>query len=642
MKIYSSALASPEISGGTQTPIRDVTGRATAYSTNGTGLPSPYGTSSIVKPGASQPQLNSSGQYIDTTTGLPSHGTYTNASGQQQFFSNGKQVANAADVGIQNQDFSVSKTQKNPLISGAIDNLQSQASTTGNLLSKSVADYLAEAGRVNSQASGQLATDQAAYDPTGTINRLNTDSASQADALNANNRSYATNQNAVLDSVGDTARTYQTGANASLVGLEKNNATTAADLQKNNADYTQNQNQVQGDIAANNTAYSQTVADRLTKLQTDLDAQNQQYETAAQAVADRSYAAAQKNTDLYHLTSGTPTSGSGALDNRAMMDYNNINTPLQADLANRRYQQVNQLDAAHSAADATNYGDLMSQYAGQSALNSDFANRGISLAQYIQGLNSGNYNAENSTLSNVNQSQLGVENAQSALNSDLAGRTADTAKYLATTDANTAAQIQNLRTATAGMSRAAAATYLQQLAVPAQVAQQILSGAIGNESAIQGLDERANAYTFNTPYDTSRVPASPGFSAATPRSYAPRPGNNTGTSGNRNYAPNTPQGSPAEQPIGQPPAAPQGSTPRTYASTSGVQQPDASALTDLGDGTFSDSSTGNVYRPDGNTGRWILVSMPNNSSGTGYTGGGDAGYSYSPNMDAQDEEAVYQ
>lgn len=536
MKIYSSTFTSPELSGGTQTPIRDITGRVTGYSSNGTGLASPNGTASTTKTTKPKPLQNASGQFIDTTTGLPYHGTYTDEAGRQQFFSNGAQVNNAADVGIQNQDFSVSKTQKNPVISGAIDNLQSQASTSGNLLSKSVADYLAEAGRVNAQSKDQLTQDQAALNPDVTINRLNNDVSSQADALNANNRTYETGQRAALGTVGDAARSYQTGVTGSLASLEGGSALTADALRKNNADYAANQNQVQGDVAANNTAYSQTVADRLTKLQSDLDAQNQQYETAAQAVADSSYAAAQKNNDLYHLTSGTPRSGSGALDNRAIRNYNDINTPLQAQLADRRYQQVNQLDTAHAGADATNYGNLMSQYAGESALNSDVANRGISLEQYLQGLGTQNYSAEQAALSNVNQSRLGTANAQSALNSDIAGRNADTTKYLATTDANTAAQIQSLRTATAGMSRAAAATYLQQLAVPAQVAQQILSGAIGNESAIQGLDERANAYTFNTPYDTSRVPASPGFSANLPRSYAPTTGSGT-AGGNRSYSP---------------------------------------------------------------------------------------------------------
>lgn len=535
MKIYSglntgySSLDTPQVSGNIQTPVKDLTGRITSYSTNGTGLPTTP-TTAPIKSSRVKPQLNSTGQYIDTTTGLPYHGSYVDDSGRSQYFSNGQQVNNAADVGIQKQDFSVSRTAKNPTITGAIDSLQSGAAANTGLMSKSFNDYLNQSNQVNADAKTQLAKDQAAYDPSQTINRLNTDSASQADALLANNRNYESGQNKILNDVGNTTRSYTGNLTDFLGGLEKNTALTADQLRQNNADYAANQNSVQGDVAGHNKTYSTTVADRLNKLQSDFTAQNAQYESASQAVADRAYSAAQKSNDLYQLTTGTPTSASGALDNRRMTAYANINVPLQQQLADRRYQQVNQLDAAHAAADQSNYGNLMQQYAGRSALNSDLANRGVSLDQYLQGLYGQNYGAETSTASALNNANLNLSQLGAGLNTDIANRNADTAKYLATTDANTAAQIQSLRTQTAGMSRAAAAQYLQQLAVPAQIAQQILGSDVANQSAIQGLDERANAYTFNTPYDTSRVPASPGFSAVAPRSYMPVAGN-TATSG---------------------------------------------------------------------------------------------------------------
>lgn len=610
MKLYS-ALDTPALSGETQTPIKDLTGRITGYSTNGTGIAPLYGAGSPLKSSRVKPQQDSSGKWIDTSTGLPYHGSYVDASGRPTYYSNGQQVNNAADVGIQNQAFSVSRTPKNPAISGAIDNLQSEAGANTGLMSKSFNDYLTESNRVNTDAKSQLAKDQAAYDTSGTENRLNSDVASQSNALLANNRNYDLGQNQILNDVGANTRDYTGSLGGSLGKLEAGSALTADELRKNNADYASNQNLVQGDVASQNKNYSTTVADRLNKLKSDLDAQNAQYESASQAVADRAYGAAKKQNELYQLTSGTPTSGSGNLDNRYIRAYQDINIPLQQQLADRRYQQVNQLDAAHAGADAQNYQNLMQQYAGQSALNSDLSNRGVSLDQYLQGLGTQNYGAETSTAGAVSNANLNFDQARAGVNTDIANRNADTTKYLATTDAQTAAQIQSLRTATAGMSRAAAANYLQQLAVPAQMAQQILGNDISNQNALQGLDERANAYTFNAPYDASRVPASPGFSSSAPRSYGP----------SAPAMPTTPQ--------------------RTYTDNSSNGQPGSIAANGWVQG-----SDGNYYVPDATqkTGYRMVWQKPSTQTGAypsarSYTGGsqsysgGDGIYSVSPNYD---------
>lgn len=512
-------------------PQVDATGLITGYSDNGTGIKS-YGLEAGQPKTPStklKPQKNAAGQWVDTSTGLPYHGAYTDESGRQQFYSNGNQVNSLADVGIQNQAFSVSKTPKNPAISSAIDILQTQAGQAGGILSKSVNDYLAEAGRVNADAKTQLQKDQASYDTTQTENRLNRDVNNQVSDLNNINRNYATDQNRIQGDVARDTRDYTTGEQSRLASLDSRTAATDAAVRAQNDAYTTNQRGVQGDIATENKTYADTVAGRLAKLRDDLNTQNAQYETAAQSVADRSYAAAKRGNDLYHLTSGTPTSGSGALDNRMLRNYNDINIPLQQQLADRRYNQVNQLDSAQALADNQNYQNLMSQYAGASATNADFANRGMSIEQYLNSLYGNNYNAAESSGRNVYGANLAMDSGASALASDLAGRASDTSRYLSTTDANTAAQIQALRTQTAGMSRAAAASYLQQLAVPAAVAQQILSGQIANQSQIQSLDERANAYTFNSPYDASRVPNSPGYSVPVPRSYSPT--RSTGNSG---------------------------------------------------------------------------------------------------------------
>jgi hypothetical protein len=599
----------------TQAPVRSVTGQITGYSSNGTGV-QPYGTSPIapVKSNRSAPQQNSSGQWIDTSTGQPYHGTYTDASGRPTYYSNGSQVGNAADVGVQQQNFSVSRTAKNPAISGAIDQLQTDTSAQSKLMSQSFNDYLSQANGINAQSKTQLEKDQAAFDTTGTENRVNAAASNQADALLANNRSYDTGQANVLATATDAARNYQAGLTGSLASLESGTALTADQLRKNNADYAANQNTVQGDIADNNKNYAATVSNRLANLSTNLTAQNNQYETDSQAVADQAYRQAQKKNDLYQLTSGTPTSGSGNLDNRYIMAYENINVPLQQQLADRRYQQVNQLDAANAQADAGNYQNLQSQYAGQSALNADLSNRGVSLDQYLQGLAGQNYSAETSTAGAVNQSQLALAQTQSGINTDIYNQNADTTKYIGQNDSQTAQYIQTLRQQTAGMSRAQAAAYLQQLSVPISVGQQVLSGQIQNQSALQGLDERANAYTFNAPYDTSRVPSAPGFNVSAPRSYR------TGTSSAPSTSPTLSQAlSNAGISASSPPAQGwvQGSDGNWYV-------PDATQKTGYrmvmqGQRSYA---TGNSNPVDNG------YSAPP-PSGTGYSGSADTGYSYS-------------
>lgn len=284
--------------------------------------------------------------------------------------------------------FTVTRTEKNPALSGAVDSAiqsQQQASTQ---LQKSFQDYLTEAREVNAQAKQQLAKDQAAFDTTRIEQRLP-----------AINRQYQTTQDSIT-----------------------------------------------GDIERRNAEYEARLAETVGRLNNE----NRTYETAAQGVASQAVAQALRRNNLYQLNSSTPTSNSGNLTNRAIQAYIDVNTPLQRELSARRYSQISDIE------------------------------RGMDREVY-----------------GIDQSLLG---RRSSLASDYAGRESDTERYL-----------QSLRQQVAGMSRAQAQDYLRQLQVPIEVAQRIMGGEIANLGALQGLDERANFYTLNTPFDSSRIPNSPYF-----------------------------------------------------------------------------------------------------------------------------------
>lgn len=414
------------------------------------------------------------GLWKDKTTGNVWTGSVINPDGTTAQTQNGK-VLPQDTYGNTLPVFTAQTTPKQPEIVAAAGGLMAEAKSFNDYLKQAKDDYLAQAKTLNAESAVQLKTDQAAVDPTATINRLNTGAAATTATLDATNKDYAAKQAGVL-----------------------------------------------GEVATENTAAAQTTADRLAKLKSDLDSQNAQYESAAQAVAGQAYDRAKQQISLYQLNSGTPTSGSGDLSNRYLKSYAAINVPLQADLAQRRYAQTGALDAQQQVADQSAYQNLISYYAGESSLNSDVANR------------------------------LG-----------------ETAKYTGNLDATTALQIQQLKTATAGMSRAMAAQYLQQLAVPFAVGAQVLAGEVSNLAGIQGITTGANYYNINTPYDPSRVPvtttnpaSAPGRnnypSAAAAAAATPAAVTTTGTGG-------------AVQPVGQTTAAYDASGNLVYVDTIGNQ-----------------------------------------------------------------------
>lgn len=381
------------------------------------------------------PVLSASGQWVSSVSGQPWHGGYTGPGGITQYFSNGQQVQDAGQVGLQTPQISVQQIQKDPALSAQVSGAITDNSQSSNLLKKSFADYLAEAQKMGAAGDVQLSQSQAAIDPSGTISRMNND---------------------------------VTGASTNL-GNTLNQYTTA-------------QNQNQANIIGANQNYQKTQDAALGQFGTNLGNEQSAYEKAAQNVANQAYSNALKQVNLYQLTSGTPTSGSGQLSNRYISAYDNVNLPLQQQLAQMRMGTTNQLYNLGSSLQNQYLQNQQGQLAGQGALNSDLANRANSNNQYITGLDQG------------------------------------TAQY-----------VQQLQQQVATMHPQLAMQYLQSLGIPLQTAQAIISGNTSNLSQLAGLDQSANAFNFVTPLQNNAPTyLSPGLSLPRTNSYTPTGGTGTG------------------------------------------------------------------------------------------------------------------
>ena len=199
------------------------------------------------------------GLYKSNKTGAAWTGAVTNANGTVSHAQNGKLLPMDA-YGNTLPVFGTIDTVKQPGIAQAATGLLNQSNDNAAALTKSFNDYLKQANDLNAQSKTQLATDQAAVDPTDTINRLNTDTANTTKALGDINNQYTTNQNLL-----------------------------------------------QGNVASENKSAADTTTARLAKLKADLDAQNAQYESAAQNVATQAYDKARGQISAYQLGTGTPT-----------------------------------------------------------------------------------------------------------------------------------------------------------------------------------------------------------------------------------------------------------------------------------------------------------------------------------------------
>lgn len=337
--------------------------------------------------------------YESAKSGTPWHGKVVGGYAVHGKFSSTPSADMPAEAGSSPVQFTVTKTVKQPEVATATGNLLKNQQQVASQTATGFQDFLNQAREVNAQNKTQLGKDQAAFDTTKIEGQL--------PAINSD---YRNAQNDITGSIVDRNKTY--------------------------ADQTQG------------------VLDRLT-------AANKTYEANAQAVADRAFAAATKRNSLYQLTSGTPTSGSGNMSNRAIRAYSDINIPLQRELADRNYSQIANIERPYQR---ELYGN-----------------------------------------------DMGVFNRESALASDFAGRDEGTAKYL-----------QTLKMQVAGMSRQQALSYLTGLGLPLELGQRLIAGDVANLGGIQRLDDAANFYTAQTPFDASRLPSIQSFPVSYPgRSYSP-------------------------------------------------------------------------------------------------------------------------
>lgn len=279
--------------------------------------------------------------------------------------------------------FSTIKTEKQPGIATATGGLLDTFNKNATSTGTAFEDFLTQARDVNAQAKTQLGKDQAAF---------------------------------------DTSKLETT-------------------LPKINQDYRATQTNLTGRMAETNKDYAKQTADTIARLNDE----NAKYEAAARAAADKAIGNATARVNLYQLTSGTPTSGSGNLTNRYMRAASDIEIPLQRELSARRYGQITDVERPYQR---ELYGQDQALLARESGLAADFAGR----------------------------------------------------------DENTARYLNDLRMKVAGMARNQAQDYLRGLGLPFDMAQRIIAGDITNLGGIQALDERANYYTVATPYDESRLP----------------------------------------------------------------------------------------------------------------------------------------
>lgn len=646
------------------------------------------------------------GRWVSKASGQPWHGAYTGPNGQQTYFSNGQMVSNSSMVGqlSDKPQFDVTRTPKNPEISGQVDTLSQANQKNNSIISGSFNRYLNEANDLNAGLRTDLGKSLSSINPEGTISRINSGVSGLTDSLRGANNRYSTELGrAVSDSESATGRYLGKNA-ANLAALQQDTTASKDELNKNLSEYKGSQDQTRRDIAGSTGRYVQGERDRLDTLleaskkteagvrgsnsdyeaqqralqqklvdqntgyestqrtgindyRTALDNRLSDYEKAAQAVADKAYGQALKRTSLYQLQSGTPTSGSGNLSNRYIREYANINVPLQRELADRRLAEEQQMYGLNSGLTREDYQNRANQIASEMGLNSDVANRNLSVEQYLNELYGRNYNAGEAAGRNIyaaegaqfqneqalasdfanrraaNQQyfdQLSGRNysaadaaargdfsAESALNNfrasaadSMANRTATTEQAIQQADAGAAQYIQQLRQQVAGMAPQLVAQYLSNLRVPIEIAQQVMAAQIQNQAGIQALDERANAYTFSTPYDASRVPVTQSYPVALPsRRYSI--GDNAAQAPQRLDLSNI--GDVAMSQVGRY-TQPQAAAPAAQPKLAG---PDVANLVDRGDNIYTDKTTGYAWRKNtDSTGRinWSLVSMPRSVS----------------------------
>lgn len=592
--------------------IQNAFGGARYNPSAGPGMPGSYTTPVMPaqnKQITDQPMQNGQGVWVSSVTKQPWTGSFTDATGKISYYNNGASVASIGAA--QAPTFTVTPTAKDPAVAGQVAGLVKNDQPA--LLTKSFNDYLNEANTLGASGATSLAAGQAAVNPAPTIAAVDAATAKTNSALDANNTQFKQQQGAVQQGV-DAATGAYTGSVANrLQNLTQQLSAVDSNLASQNNAYAGQQQGVQNQVAAANQGYADTANTNLTNLGTNLTSDNATYATAAQNVASQAYAQAQKQIAAYQMGTGTPTSGSGNLDNRYMRAYADINIPLQQQLAQNNLNQTNQLYSLGQGLQNTEYGNTMNQFAGQSALNSDITNRGTAIDQYLAGQYGNVYGLGANADSSVLGANLGALNSRSNINTSLnsnANNTALTTGNLSTQDAQYVAQ---LKQATAGMSNELAAQYLQQIGAPIQVAQAVLAGQTSNLAGLNALDQSATSYTLSTPYQNN----APTYATNSPR----LPNFNSNLSGGGAYT-------------------------GTGSAYGGAPLASSQAQNNFQNGGnpngWVQGGDGNWYSQGAN-GQWQMVyktpqaptsyGAPQETGGSGYSGGNNGDYSVSPNYD---------
>jgi len=494
------------------------------------------------------------GTHFVNEAGVPFTGTYggqTYTNGQTQ-----QQIANSPSryAGI--------NITKNAPIAGATDQLLTNFKPTSGVTDFS--NILDAARSATRTATNAFANDQSAFNVqplADTLNNLNAGYTATGNALN----------NRYSNILGNTAANQNAIVNASSNLLPQQfNA-----LQGINDQYAATGN-------ALNDAYSGIVGNANTT-QNNIVQQGQDllpaYDTAANNIGDAQTKALIQQLSRYKLAGGTPTGLGGGEEQLLTNGIANIRLPLEQAKINQRYNLLQNLNLpVAQQEEAAGIGQLQNF---SMPLASDVANRNYNTQA---GLNQ----AQQNLLQNIALPLAGQQGAAQV--QQLTGFTAPLAQQDYTNAATTAQTIQNLKLQIAGKSIAEAVQYLQAMAVPAQIQQQILagnqslqSGDISNLSGLnslysgsryQGLQDLLGA-NLTQPTASTFSPGPFPSSGANPRYSIPAPGNSTATAGA------LPASAPGAAPAAQPPVLPQGAW--------------ASTLQPAGGNLYKDPKTGNYF-----------------------------------------------
>lgn len=329
-------------------------------------------------------------------------GSSESSTPQTGFANTGSATAGAAGSKDPNTQFNLLHQTKSPAIADAASGLMTNIKTATDQEAKSFTDYLNEAKQQAAQNKQQVQQD------TATFNTAPTD----------------------LD--------------ARLTALEKQLATqlggTNQQIQDANKQY----------------------ADQQGQIISQLGTEDQNYADAVNNIAAQAVSSATAQNKLYQAASGTPTSDSGDMRNRAISAYLAAYLPAAKNIADMRIGQL------------TNF---VSPIYGQE--------RGNTVAQ-LQGFQAPMY---------TQLAQMGMSDAQI---------------------------VTQLKSALAGRSLQESAQYLQQLGVPFALQQQILGGDLSNLGALSNIDLANTFYGLSSPYEAPSY-FQPAYGSAIPPYPRARP-----------------------------------------------------------------------------------------------------------------------